>query len=67
MSNRKIYYPIRNGGDSIYKVEVLKTKIIITELENEKIHEINKYKKVFIGKNSKKYGIYSKLFYLYLF
>jgi hypothetical protein len=62
MSNRKTYYPIRNGGDSIYKVDVLKTKIIITDLENEKIHEISKYKKVFIGKNSKKYGIYNKLF-----
>jgi hypothetical protein len=36
---------------------VLKTKIIITNLENEKIHEIKKYKKVFIGKNSKKYDI----------
>ncbi len=43
MSNRKTYYPIRNGGDSIYKVDVLKTKIIITDLENEKIHEISKY------------------------
>lgn len=62
MNNHKTYYPIRNGGDNIYKVEVLKTKIIITNLENEKKYEINKYKKIFIGKNSKKYSSYDKLF-----
>lgn len=62
MSNRKTYYPIRNGGDSIYKVDVLKTKVIITNLENEKKYEINKYKNIFIGKNSKKYSSYDKLF-----
>jgi hypothetical protein len=60
MNNRKTYYPNRNGGDSKYKVVVLKTKIIITDLENEKTHEIKKYKKIFIGKNSKKYGLYDK-------
>lgn len=62
MNNRKTYYPIRNGGDSKYKVDVLKTKIIITDLENEKTHEIKKYKKIFIGKNSKKYSPYDKLY-----
>ncbi len=56
----KTYFPIRNGGDSKYKVEVFKTKIIITDLESPKTYEINQYKKVFIGKNSKKYGPYDK-------
>lgn len=58
----KTYYPIRNGGDSKYKVEIFKSKIIIIDLENEKKHEIKNYKNVFIGKNSKKYGSYDKPF-----
>ena len=62
MNKYKTYYPIRNGGNSKYKVEVLKTKIIITDLENEKTYLIKKYKNIFIGKNSKKYGPYNKLY-----
>jgi hypothetical protein len=60
MNEYKTYYPIRNGGDSKYKVKVLKTKIIIIDLENENTYLINKYKNIFIGKNSKKYGPYDK-------
>lgn len=62
MNKYKTYYPIINGGSSKYKVEVQKTKIIITDLENEKTFLINKYKNIFIGKNSKKYGPYDKPF-----
>lgn len=55
MSTYKTYHPIRNGGDSKYKVEVYKTKVVITDLETEKTHEIKNYKKVFIGKSTNKY------------
>lgn len=58
----KKYHPIRNGGDSKYEVIVSNNKIIINDLEENKKHEINKYQKVFIGKNSKKYGPYDKPF-----
>lgn len=49
------YYPIRNGGDSKYEVDVLKTKIIITNLETQKKYTIKKYKNIFIGKSTDKY------------
>lgn len=58
----KKYYPIINGGNSKYEVIVSKTNITINDIEEDKKHEINNYKKIFIGKNSKKYGPYTKLF-----
>jgi hypothetical protein len=51
----KKYYPIRNGGDSKYVVDVLETKIIVTDLETKKNYEIKKYNKVFVGKSTDKY------------
>jgi hypothetical protein len=58
----KSYKTIINGGDNKYKVNVQKTKIIIIDLDNDKEIEIKNYKNIFIGKNSKKYGIYDKSF-----
>ena len=40
MSIYKKYYPIRNGGDSKIEVDVLKIKIIITDMETAKKYEI---------------------------
>lgn len=60
MNKSKTYYPIINGDVRKYKVEVLKPKIIITDLKTEKEILMQKYKKIFIGKNSKKYGPYDK-------
>jgi len=56
MNIYKKYYPIRNGGDSQYEVDVMKTKIIITDLETKKKYEIKKFKNIFIGKSTNKYG-----------
>ena len=52
MTKNKIYHTIVNGADK-FKVEILITKITITDIKNEKTYIINKYKNVFIGKNSK--------------
>ena len=55
MTVYKKYYPIRNGGDSKYEVDVMKTKIIVTDIESKKKYTIKKYKNVFIGKSTDKY------------
>lgn len=55
MNIYKKYFPIRNGGDSRYEVDVMKTKIIITEIETAKQYVIEKYNSVFIGKSTNKY------------
>lgn len=62
MNIYKKYYTIRNGGDNKYEADIQKSKITITDLESKKKYEVNNYKQVFIGKNSKEYGPYKKPF-----
>jgi hypothetical protein len=58
----KTYYPIINGDNRKYKVQLIKSIVIITEIETNKIYLIKKYKNIFIGKNTKKYSQYKQLF-----
>jgi len=51
----KKYYPIRNGGDSKYVVDIQQKQIIITDLETKGTYEIKEYKNVFVGKSTNKY------------
>jgi hypothetical protein len=56
----KTYRTLQPGGDLCYEVVVMKTKIIIYNIPDKKqVFEIRNYKKVFVGRNSKKYGPYS--------
>jgi hypothetical protein len=53
----RTYYTLEPGGGKGYEVNIMKTKIIVHKIEDRnKEYIINNYKKVFVGKNSKKYG-----------
>lgn len=58
----KSYYPIINGNNRKYQVKLIKKTIIIIEIETNKTYLIDKYKNIFIGKNTKKYSPYKQLF-----
>ncbi len=53
----KKYRTLEPGGGQMFEVIIMKTKILIYKIEDgDMVYEIKNYKKVFIGKNSKKYG-----------
>jgi hypothetical protein len=53
----KTYYTLEPGGGKAYEVNIMKTKIIVHKIDDRnKEYLITNYKKVFVGKNSKKYG-----------
>ena len=53
----KTYHTLEPGGGTKFDVAIDKTKIIVyNPIDKRQIYEIKNYKKVFIGKNSKKYG-----------
>ncbi len=64
MNKFKTYYTIDNGAKK-YKIVVSDKEINIntnTNINTELIYRIKNYKKVFIGKNYVKYGLYDGLF-----
>jgi hypothetical protein len=56
----RTYRTLEPGGGEMFEVVIMKTQILVYKIADEKqVYKIKKYKKVFIGKNSKKYGPYS--------
>ena len=53
----KIYNTLEPGGGKMFKVVIDKNTIFVYNIsDNSKVYEIKKYKNLFVGKNSKKYG-----------
>jgi hypothetical protein len=57
----KTYNTLEPGGGKTFKVVTHKNKILVYKIsDNSQVYEIKKYQKIFVGKNSKKYGPSSK-------
>ncbi len=53
----KVYNTLEPGGGKMFRVVIDKNKILVYKIsDNNQVYGINKYQKIFVGKNSKKYG-----------